>query len=108
IVSQYLRQCTLAAYLRSARRIRHQLPRPSVPVRIAGRNIVAFERVGDVGGEEARSAIEAAAVEFEAVERLDLGELRCGFMLCSLARLTCHVIRLTNLTFGRIFANKAR
>jgi hypothetical protein len=24
--------------------------------------------------------------KFEAVERLDLGELRCGFMLCSRAR----------------------
>jgi hypothetical protein len=45
----------LVPYLRSARRIRHQLPRPSVPVRITGRNIVAFERrVGDVGGEETR------------------------------------------------------
>ena len=40
------------------------------------RDVVARERIGDVGGEEAdlRAAVEAAAFELQAVERLLLGE----------------------------------
>ena len=41
------------------------------------RNIVAFERIGDIGRKKAylRAAVEASAVEFQAIERLALGEL---------------------------------
>src|SRR6478672_8726679 len=45
-----------------------------------GAEVVAGERVGGVGGEETdlRAAVETLAVEFEAVERLRLGELDHG------------------------------
>src|SRR5258707_13849276 len=41
------------------------------------RDVAALERIGDVGRKKAhlRAAIEAPAVEFQAVERLGLGEL---------------------------------
>src|SRR5262249_50917346 len=41
------------------------------------RDVAALERIGDVGGKKAhlRATIEAPAVEFEAIERLGLGEL---------------------------------
>src|SRR5687767_10042263 len=44
------------------------------------RNVLAGQRVGDVGGQEThlRSAIEAAALEFQAVERLLLGKADHG------------------------------
>src|SRR4051794_12945523 len=45
-----------------------------------GSEVVAGERVGGIGGEEAYlgAAVETLAVEFEAVERLRLGELDHG------------------------------
>ena len=45
-----------------------------------GAEVVTGERVGGIGGEEADlgAAVETLAVEFEAVERLRLGELDHG------------------------------
>src|SRR5262249_56161789 len=41
------------------------------------RDVAAFERIGDVGRKKTRlrAAVEAPAFEFEAIERLGLGEL---------------------------------